>query len=234
VLAEARPSTCDLNAVARYIAAQQQADGGWAYAEGVRQTDADDTCVCVSFLARLDPIAFREPIRCAQWYLTGLQNLDGGFPTFLRGAASEAEITAKAILALTGSSSAGFAARIARAWSWLARAQRGDGSFRAEWKLCATYPALHVLAAAAAAGPDPTIARVRAGAVDFLRSARQRGGGWGLRPRDRAVHLLSTAYAIAGLATVDGLERSELARSVALLLEMQASDGGFSGSGDSL
>lgn len=233
-LAEARPSTCDLGAVARYIAGQQQGDGGWSYAEGVRQTDADDTCVGLAFLARHDAIAFREPIRRAQWYLTALQNLDGGFPTFVRGAASEAEITAKAILALRGSSSAGFAARVARAWAWLARAQRSDGSFRAEWKLCPTYPALHVLTAAATQAADPTITRVRAGAAEFLRSARQRGGGWGLGPGDPGLHLLSTAYAIAGLAAVDGLERSELARSVAVLLEMQASDGAFRGSGDSL
>ncbi|MEZ4451842.1 MAG: prenyltransferase/squalene oxidase repeat-containing protein [Nannocystaceae bacterium] len=233
-LAEARPSTCDLNAVAHYVAGQQREDGGWAYAEGVRQTDADDTCVSLAFLARHDPIAYRGAIRRAQWYLVALQNADGGFPTFVRGAASEAEITAKAILALGASSSVGFASRATRAWSWLARAQQGDGSFRVEWKLCPTYPALHVLTAAAASSPEPTIARIRAGVCDYLLRTRQPGGGWGLGPADHEVHLLSTAYALAGLAVTDGMNRQELARSVSLLIEMQARDGSFRGRGDSL
>jgi len=235
ILAEARPSTCDLNAVARYLLSEQRPDGGWAYSQGVRQTDADDTSISLAFLSRHDPLAHREAIRQAQWYLLALQNEDGGFPTFTRGAASEAEITAKAILALRTSSDMFFQSRIDRGWLWLARAQRPDGSFRAEWKLSATYPALHVLTAARTSEQTPQVAKIRAGAAAFLRSWRQPNGGWGLRPDDREVHLLSTAYAVAGLATdVSELSRTEFSRSVALLLEMQASDGGFYSSGDSL
>lgn len=234
VIAEARPSTCDLNALARFLAARQQSNGGWAYAEGVRQTDADDTSVSLAFLGRHDPVGHREAIRRAQWYLIALQNDDGGFPTFVRGAASEAEITAKAIRALRTTSDASFGGRIARAWRWLAAAQRSDGSFRAEWKLCATYPALHVLDAAAIVGPDPLVDRVRAGALASLRQGRLPTGGWAVAG-GHEVHLLSTAYAIAGLATdPEGLDRVELGRSVGLLLELQGRDGGFHGSGDSL
>ncbi|MCA9719778.1 MAG: terpene cyclase/mutase family protein [Myxococcales bacterium] len=235
VLDEARPSTCDLNAVARYVASLQAPDGGWAFSEGVRQTDADDTSVALTFLGRRDPVGHREAIRRAQWYLIALQNEDGGFPTFVRGAPSEAEITAKAITALRASSASHFGGRIERAWRWLADAQRDDGSFRAEWKLCATYPALHVLSAAAVSDRGELVDRVRAGVRASLRAWRRADGGWGLRPEGGAVHLLSTAYALAGLATDrDGLGRIELGRSVALLLEMQGRDGGFHGAGDSL
>ena len=235
ILAEARPSTCDLNAVARYLISEQRPDGGWAYSQGVRQTDADDTSISLTFLSQHDPLAHREAIRQAQWYLLALQNEDGGFPTFARGAASEAEITAKAILAFRASSDMFFQSRIDRAWRWLAAAQRSDGSFRAEWKLCATYPALHVLSATKTPEQTPLITKIRGGTAEFLRSWRQPNGGWGLRPDDPNVHLLSTAYAIAGLATnIAEISRTEFSRSVSLLLEMQASDGGFYSSGDSL
>ncbi|MCB9703699.1 MAG: terpene cyclase/mutase family protein [Myxococcales bacterium] len=235
VLREARPSTCDLNTVARYVAALQRDDGGWGFAEGVQQTDADDTSVALTLLTRHDRIGHRAAIRRAQWYLLALQNDDGGFPTFVRGAASEAEITAKAILALRLSSEGCFAGRIDRAWRWLGKAQRADGSFRAEWKLGSSYPALHVLSAAALCASTPTIERVRAGALAYLRKSRRPSGGWSLSPGSDEIHLLSTAYSIAGLASDrHGLDRIELSHSVALLLDMQASDGGFYGSGDSL
>jgi prenyltransferase beta subunit len=235
VLAGARPSTCDLNKVARYVAGLQAENGGWAYSEGVRQTDADDTCVALAFLSRHDAVGHREAIRRAQWYLLALQNDDGGFPTFVRGAVSEAEITAKALIAMRSSSAACFAGRTRRAWRWLAGAQRDDGSFRAEWKLCATYPALHVLSAAALFEGDPVAERVRSRTLAFLRRWRRPDGGWGLREAGGELHLLSTAYALAGLAMDrEGLDRIEFSRSLALLLEMQGSDGGFHGSGDSL
>ncbi|HGG57309.1 MAG TPA: hypothetical protein ENK31_05890, partial [Nannocystis exedens] len=235
ILAEARPSTCDLNAVARYLVSEQHKNGGWAYSEGVRQTDADDTSISLAFLSRHDPVAHRESIRRAQWYLLALQNDDGGFPTFVRGAASEAEITAKALLALRSSSEMCFGRRMDRGWQWLANSQRDDGSFSAEWKLCATYPALHVLTAAQAAAPSPVVSRVQGGTASLLRRWRQPGGGWGLKPDDRQVHLLSTAYALAGLATdIDNISRIEFTSSVKLLLEMQSRDGGFYSSGDSL
>ncbi|MEZ4385356.1 MAG: prenyltransferase/squalene oxidase repeat-containing protein [Nannocystaceae bacterium] len=235
VLAMARPSTCDLNKVAGYVTRLQADNGGWPYSEGVRQTDADDTFIALSFLSIHDAVGHREAIRRAQWYLIALQNEDGGFPTFVRGATSEAEITAKAIIAMRSSSAASFAGRIARAWRWLAAAQRDDGSFRAEWKLCATYPALHVLSAAALFEGDPIAERVRSRTLAFLRRWRRPDGGWGLRESGGELHLLSTAYALAGLATDrEGLERIEFGRSLGLLLEMQGSDGGYHGSGDSL
>jgi hypothetical protein len=36
--------------MADYLASRQQADGGWAYGEGIEQTDVDDTVYWLEFL----------------------------------------------------------------------------------------------------------------------------------------------------------------------------------------
>ncbi len=234
VLAEARVPAPELLATEHYLVQLQQPDGGWAYAEGVTQTDADDTSVSLTLLARRSPTLHLSPVRRAVAYLLALQNTDGGFPTFVRGAASDAEITAKAIVALQ-SSGIGPPDVIAAAWSWLAQAQQTDGGFRGEWKLCVTYPALHVINAAVGQHPGSRPAQVRRRCVAFLRNLRRRDGGWPIHPDDRSSHALSTAYALGGLsACLGSLTSRELYDSIWALLAAQSPDGGFRASGDSL
>jgi len=234
VLAEARVPAHELQPTEHYLVQRQQPDGGWAYAEGVTQTDADDTSVALTLLARRNPTLHLTPVRRAVAYLLALQNADGGFPTFVRGAASDAEITAKAIVALQSSGIAPLDA-IDAAWSWLAQAQQPDGSFRGEWKLCVTYPALHVINAAAGQRPGSRAAQVRGRCVAFLRGLRRRDGGWPIHPDDRRSHTLSSAYAVGGLsACLGSLTSRELYESIWTLLAAQGPDGGFRASADSL
>ncbi len=234
VLAEARVPEHELQRSERYLVPLQHEDGGWAYAEGVTQTDADDTSVALTLLARRNPTLHLIPVRRAVAYLLALQNPDGGFPTFVRGAASDAEITAKAIVALQTSGIAPGDA-IEAAWSWLAQAQLPGGGFRGEWKLCVTYPALHVINAAVGQRPGSRAAQVRGRCVAFLRGLRRRDGGWPIHPDDQRSHALSSAYALGGLAACLGsLTSRELYESIGALLAAQDPDGGFRTSADSL
>ncbi len=234
VLAEARVPAHELLQTERYLVPLQQPDGGWAYAEGVTQTDADDTCVALTLLARGGPGQHVLTVRRAVAYLLALQNADGGFPTFMRGAASDAEITAKAIVALQASGIAP-ADVIEAAWAWLAQAQQPGGGFRGEWKLCVTYPVLHVINAAVGQHPGSRAAQVRRRCVAFLRGLRRRDGGWPIHPDDQRSHVLSSAYALGGLsACLGSLTSSELYESIWALLAAQDQDGGFRSSPDSL
>lgn len=234
VLTEARRPAHELQRCEQFLVSQQQADGGWGYAEGVSQTDADDTSVVLSLLARRNPLIHRPSIRRAVANLLALQNSDGGFPTFVRGAASEAEITAKSITALRASHMAPQTV-IDAAWAWLARAQQPSGGFRGEWKLCVTYPAFHVINAAAGQRPGTRAAEIRRRCVGFLRDLRRGDGGWPIHPDDRRSHVLSTAYALAGLAACPGsLSSGELNESALALLAGQGRSGGFAAEADSL
>lgn len=234
VLAEARVPAIELLRLEQYLLPLQQPDGGWAYAEGVSQTDADDTSVTLVLLARRGGGANRAAIRRAVANLLALQNPDGGFPTFVRGAASDAEITAKAILALQAS---GIAPPdvIAAAWNWLGQAQQFGGGFRGEWKLCCTYPVFHVINASIGQRPGTTAATIRRRCVAFLRGRRREDGSWPIHPDDDEGHVLSTAYALAGLTGCPGsLTSRELYDSVQVVLAAQGEDGGFHGGPDSL
>ncbi len=237
VLAESRVGARELVRIERYLLPLQQPDGGWAYAEGVSQTDADDTCVALTLLARRSSTMnamHAVPVRRAVAYVLALQNADGGFPTFVRGAASDAEITAKAILALQ-STGLGPADVHESAWSWLAQTQQASGGFRGEWKLCVTYPAFHVINAAVGQRPGSRAATVRRRCVAFLRGMRRRDGGWPIHPDDPHSHALSTAYALGGLSVCPGsLTSRELYDSAWMLLDAQGADGAFQASPDSL
>jgi prenyltransferase beta subunit len=222
--------------VAAYLRAQQRPDGGWGYAEGVTQSDADDTSVCLMFLARQGRADNRAAIGRAVRYLAALQNSDGGFPTFVHDAPSEAEITAKALQSLgeLGRSQQGI---VRNAWRWLLVNQGDDGSFRAEWNLCSTFPILHVLEASETCGHfNPTdLTSVRGRCVDYLLRHRRPDGGWAIHPDDHDTHSLSTAYALGALARVGyPLSARELYRSAEVVLASQRDDGAFVAPGDSI
>jgi squalene-hopene/tetraprenyl-beta-curcumene cyclase len=225
-----------LGHVAAYLRAQQRPDGGWGYAEGVAQSDADDTSVCLMFLARQARADNRAAMGKAVRYLAALQNSDGGFPTFAHDAPSEAEITAKALQSLgeLGRSQQGI---VRKAWDWLLVNQREDGSFRTEWNLCSTFPILHVLEASETCGDfsPATVMGVRRRCVNYLLRHRRPDGGWPIHPDDRGTHSLSTAYALGALARVRyPLSTRELCRSAELVLASQRDDGAFVAPADSI
>lgn len=235
VLLETGADRSSLAHVAGYLRDQQRPDGGWSFAPGVTYTDADDTSVSLMFLARQDPLGHREAIERSTDYLLDLQNPDGGFPTFVRGAVSEAEITAKAIqaLALRGDT---HREQIRRAWAWLAGTQAQDGSFREEWNLSKTFPIMHVLASVAACGAGvPEARRIQRRCLAYLLGLRRTDGFWPMQPDADQPHLVSTAYGVAGLASCAGpFPRRELEESALLLAAHQGEDGGFVSTADSL
>ena len=166
---------------------------GWSDLPG-SVPDCDDTPGAVLALAHLagkETLAPRE--RAGEW-MRGLQNRDGGFPTFCRGWGalpfdrSGADLTAHAVRALHTDHHPADGPRqnsIQRGLAYLAREQRPDGSWLPLWfgnqhapdDLNPTYGTARVLAVYRDLGlHDSEPAR---GGVDFLLRIQNADGGWG-------------------------------------------------------
>jgi len=201
------------------------APGGWAWTDrsgGV--PDADDTAAALLALRRLGPID-ADTARAAQagvGWLLGLQNRDGGLPTFCRGWGrlpfdrSSPDLTAHALAAWSAWRS-DLPARLARrtdagiaaALGFLARAQRPDGAWTALWfgnesardRANPTYATARVLIALAALAEGQAVAApdLVGRAARWLRNAQGAGGGWGA---DENVEpsIEETALAVEALA----------------------------------
>ena len=93
----------------------------------------------------------------------------------------------------------------------------------------------HVINASIGQRPGTTAATIRRRCVAFLRGRRRADGSWPIHPDDAEGHVLSTAYALAGLTACPGsLTSRELYDSVQVVLAAQGEDGGFHGGPDSL
>jgi squalene-hopene/tetraprenyl-beta-curcumene cyclase len=176
------------------------APGGFAWTDlpgGV--PDADDTAGALIALHHLDhdDQAVVAAARAGIVWLLGLQNRDGGIPTFCRGWGalefdrSAPDLTAHALLALVrwqGSLDAALLRRVQRAirscLAYLRRVQRADGAWVPLWfgnehvagDLNPTYATARVVQGLALA--DPTGAQLRRG-VAWLLAAQNADGGWG-------------------------------------------------------
>jgi squalene-hopene/tetraprenyl-beta-curcumene cyclase len=196
------------------------AAGGWAWTPlpgGV--PDADDTAGALLALRGLgsETEETREAARLGVRWLLGLQNSDGGMPTFCRGWGklafdrSGADLTAHALSAwkswlpdLDPSSARDVRRAIGRALSFLARIQNRDGSWTPLWfgnehapgEENRTYGTSRTVMAL---GEPKT--SVLSNALHWLRAAQNEDGGWGGAPSTPssteetalAVHALSTA-----------------------------------------
>ena len=221
------------------------APGGWAWTDlpgGV--PDADDTAGALLALAHLDPdhAGVREAAAGGVRWLLGLQNRDGGIPTFCRGWGtlpfdrSATDLTAHAIRAwcawrprLETAERPRVSRAIRRALAFLQRTQRADGAFvplwfgnqreaREENPVFGTGRVLDGLAAAAAAEPGAGASAMLERAKAYLLAAQDADGAWGGGP-GVPPSLEETATAVAGLAggpTVPG-QRGAIDRGVAWL-----------------
>ncbi len=180
--------------VHRYTGARP---GGWAWTDldgGV--PDADDTAGALLALRKLDDVdsvTSRAAAAGVRW-LMGLQNRDGGLPTFCRGWGrfafdrSSPDITAHAIAAwrawqadMPARVARHLARAIARAQKYLARAQQADGSWIPLWfgnenaprHENPTYGTSRVLALRGPADRRAT---------KWLLEAQNADGGWGGAP----------------------------------------------------
>ncbi len=209
------------------------APGGWAWTDlpgGV--PDADDTAGALVALAQLWQADGKRPtadiIESAQagvHWLLGLQNRDGGIPTFCRGWGalpfdrSSADITAHAIRALISwhpMMDAATRLRIERgvseAFAFLSRTQENHGGFAPLWfgnqfagdESNRTYGTSRVLKAVALAsqtsGFKSSIASLLHNrCIQWLLTAQNADGGWGAEAKV-ASSVEETALAVESLA----------------------------------
>lgn len=179
------------------------APGGWAWTNlpgGV--PDADDTAgalVALHHLEVREPRLLESATQGLRW-LCGLQNSDGGVPTFCRGWGhlpfdrSSPDITAHALRAWTvwlrhvnGPDRKRIAAARRSALRYLANAQHPDGRWVPLWfgNQLATdnenpaYGTARVLMALADCGNDPAAAQMASRGIEWFRSAQNSDGGWG-------------------------------------------------------
>jgi squalene-hopene/tetraprenyl-beta-curcumene cyclase len=224
---------------------------GWTDLSGA-VPDADDTPGALLALAALRDSTTCRPEDGARIehaagpgirWLLDLQNRDGGWPTFCRGWGklpfdrSGADLTAHVLRAFRAWPSADSAARIDRAtrrgFRYLARQQRGDGSWVPLWfgnqddpaEENAVYGTAKVLQAYCDF-EQPASEPARRGAA-WLRDAQNSDGGWGGGPArrspdgDRTSSVEETALAVDSLARMPGDDagRAAVGRGVDWLLD---------------
>jgi hypothetical protein len=222
-------------AVVRTIAGQlaelQGPDGGWGYATGVDQPDADSTSVVIELLREADPDRYENRIRRGTRYLRELRGADGGFPTYLRGAKSEVAMSAAVANAADAEDVVG-RDLIFSAAEFMADVQYRDGTFEPGWSrstpnaLCRVLLALRT-AIESGIGDRTAMDRAITRSSAYLVCAQRADGGWGHRP-DEASDPISTAFAVIGLARCDGSAvRRTLADGLTYLLAEQLPGGGY-------
>ena len=198
------------------------APGGWAWTDlpgGV--PDLDDTAGAILALVKLGERG--ERVRDGVTWLLGLQNSDGGWPTFCRGWGklpfdrSAPDLTAHALRALHAFDPEDRDPRCVRArraaLEYLRRQWRDSGPWRPlwfgnPWSADQTNPVLgtaRVLRALAECEPHGEPARP---AVAWLLAAQRPDGSWGGAPGARAT-VEETALAVSALA---GWPEDEAAR----------------------
>jgi squalene-hopene/tetraprenyl-beta-curcumene cyclase len=215
--------------MAEFVAAHQGRDGGWPFAPGVHQSDADCSPYCLQLLRVAAPRRFAGQIARAEQYLAALVNEDGGFGTYRRGDPSEVGVTGCAALALAPARDQ-FAATLGGAVAFLLRRQRPDGTFERGWSLSeanAMFRAMLALRHCADETPEITKAAIRQAfesCARYLISAQNSDGGWGQCASDPS-DVLSTSYSILALDACGTTGPVPAAHEY--LLAQQQSDGGY-------
>jgi squalene-hopene/tetraprenyl-beta-curcumene cyclase len=218
-----------LSQMADYIAAQQQSDGGWSYAEAAVQSDVDDTSCCIEFLQTVDPDKYKVSISAAEAYLLAIQNEDGGFPTFFRGNPSEITMTAGALNALAPRA-AEFINVVESGLSYIITQQKSDGSFERSWSLSEAHAIFRSLLATrnsnVVCSPQllQSIRTAEAKALDYLRNSQNSNGGWGHQLGDTS-DVISTSYTLIALSILGDIET--LVRGADYLISQQDEEGKF-------
>ena len=181
-LACAGAPAAPLTKIAGHLIEQQRPGGGWTAADAMDQTDVDDTWVAIEFLHLLAPDTYGESIRHGIGSMLATRGADGGFPTYLAGAPSEAGMTAAVVNALS-TDAAAYRKEIHTGLRHLAASQNSDGSFARAWSASATYGVFRALLAAHAETGlrTPETDRMISCALAFVRERQHPDGGWGQR-----------------------------------------------------
>ncbi|MYV41894.1 hypothetical protein GT030_24255 [Streptomyces sp. SID1328] len=219
--------------LARRLVALQHPTGGWSFADGVQLPDADCTSVAAEVLHLAGPDVYRAPLHRALGALRTLRGKDGGFPTYLASAPSEACMTAAAANAL---STQGPTHRheVEAALAYLASQQRPDGSFPPDWSSSRLHTVSRAVLAASRhpdTSPGSPAQHIIKRAVALVADCQNADGGWSQQDGD-ASDALSTAYALTALTTQN--TPGPAVRGVAYLLTQQRPDGSISSVADSI
>ncbi|MBH1934494.1 hypothetical protein I5Q34_09375 [Streptomyces sp. AV19] len=222
----------DLTAVAGRLLRLQQPGGGWSFSERARLADVDCTSVAVEVLHLTDPRAHHAPIRRGLAALNTLRGQDGGYPTYVSGAPSEACMTAAAVNALSTRGPEQRTA-VADALGFLASQQNADGSFPPDWSRSRLHTVFRATLAAARhpRARDGSARRIGRRAGRLVLASQNADGGWGQQDGARS-DALSTAYALITLSR--HREPGPAVRGVAHLLAQQRPDGSVASVPDSV
>ncbi len=239
-----------------WLLAQQQrtihpytgaAPGGWAWTDlpgGV--PDADDTSGALLALINLGGERDRlgEAVAAGIGWLTGLQNRDGGFPTFCKGwgrlpfDSSAPDLTAHAVAALSACSSPPIVndslrikaqRSLSRGLAYLGKVQERGGAWIPLWFGSESAPSAQnpvygtarVLASLAGLPPalNSELASMRERGVSWLLGAQNGDGGWGGAPGCLST-IEETALSLHALAGASSGMTPELVRGVGRLIEL--------------
>ncbi|MBB5960716.1 prenyltransferase beta subunit [Saccharothrix tamanrassetensis] len=221
---------------AAWLAACQSGDGGWSYTPQATQTDMDTTYTVMVFLHNHDPARYAPHLQAGHAYARGMQNTDGGWPTYRRGSMSEPAMTGGALVVLAQHPDA-HAEQIVAGARWLAGVQKPDGTFERGWSLAegnAIFRAVHGLCAARGRlALPPTVAdavdHALSLAAGYLERTQNRDGGWG-HHAGRASDPVSTGYALAALGRLHRMR--PVPSALEYLAARQRPDGGFDAPAD--
>lgn len=205
-LAESGTAPASVARACSWLTGRQQADGGWSFGPGVSQTDVDTAYSCLKLLHLTGPARHTRALDRGHNYLLATQNVDGGWPVYLRGNPSEPAMTGGAISALADRPERHHQA-VVRAVDWLTARQHADGTFERGWSLAeanAVFRAVQGLRNALdrIGLPAPTASAARAAlsrAADFLHRSQNPDGGFGHRIGDPS-DPISTGFSLAALA----------------------------------
>ncbi|WP_405680947.1 terpene cyclase/mutase family protein [Streptomyces sp. NBC_00868] len=226
-----------LDAIAGRLLRLQQLGGGFSYTEQAELADVDCTSVAVEVLHAAGPERHREPISRAIGFLHALRGRDGGFPTYLAGAPSEACMTAAAANALSTQGPRQHA-MLETALSHLASQQHPDGSFPPDWSSSRLHTVFRATLAArrhpSHNTPDSPACHIIRRSMRLVVDSQNSDGGWG--QQDGAVSdAISTAYALITLSTDSGhTAPAPAARGASYLLTRQRPDGSIDSPADSI
>ena len=229
----------DREAVREWLLGQQykvqhayclSAPGGWAWTDlpgGV--PDADDTAGALLALRELAGPAEVVAAEAGARWLAGLQNEDGGMPTFCKGWGalpfdrSAADLTAHALAAWQAwreDLPMDLVPAMQRAVDWIEKTQRPDGAWLPLWfgnehetdeanAVYGTATVLKYLCRLPVAG-FPRLAGMREKAARFLTRVQQENGTWSGGPGGGASSIEETAAAVEALVAFagSGLETS--------------------------
>jgi squalene-hopene/tetraprenyl-beta-curcumene cyclase len=223
----------DREAVREWLLGQQykvqhpyclSAPGGWAWTDlpgGV--PDADDTAGALLALRELAGPAEVVAAEAGARWLAGLQNEDGGMPTFCKGWGalpfdrSAADLTAHALAAWQvwrEDLPMDLVPAMQRAVDWIEKTQRPDGAWLPLWfgnehetdeanAVYGTATVLKYLCRLPVAG-FPRLAGMREKAARFLTRVQQENGTWSGGPGGGAGSIEETAAAVEALVAFAG------------------------------